>query len=137
MPMDFGMDFGGVTLSNFPALLALGTNITGFSYSQMGDPTNGGDLRFTDDNLVLLDYEIDTWDDVAETATVWVRVQQLDSGSNTDFIHMYYNNAGAGDAQNAAGVWDANHAGVFIVTAVTDKSLGSKGIRIITDSNFE
>ena len=61
----------------------------------------------TDDDGALLDYEIESWDDGAETAAIWVKVQQIDADSNTDFIHVYYNNSDASDAQNAAGVWSA------------------------------
>ena len=43
----------------------------------------GADIRFVDDDGTVLDYEIDAWDDGAETASIWVKVQQLDSGSTT------------------------------------------------------
>ena len=50
-----------------------------------------------------------------------MRVQSLEA-TNTDYIHLYYNNAVASDAQNAAGVWDANYRGVWhLDEQVTDE----------------
>ncbi|MGH7977508.1 MAG: hypothetical protein ACREC8_12725 [Limisphaerales bacterium] len=45
-------------LQDFPALVRLGTNVPGFSYSQVASPT-GRDLRFADSSgTVSLPYEI-------------------------------------------------------------------------------
>jgi autotransporter-associated beta strand protein len=50
------------TLTNFPALVVLSTNITNFSYIEFGS-TNGWDLTFQNSNeTVLLNYEIEKWD---------------------------------------------------------------------------
>ena len=106
-------------LADFPVLLRLtGTDI---DFDQI--QPNGADIRFVDSDGAELDYEIETWDDGAETATVWVRVAQLDAGSTTDFIHIYYDNPNAGDNQNAAGVWDSDYAAVYHLNeAVTDEA---------------
>ncbi|MCP4172981.1 MAG: DUF2341 domain-containing protein, partial [Fuerstiella sp.] len=98
-----------VNLTDFPVLVNLTAADVDFARIKAG----GADIRFVDDDGTALDYEIEAWDDGTETATVWVRVQQLDQASNTDFIHLYYNNAAAVDAQNAAGVWDANYESVW------------------------
>ena len=74
----------------------------------------GVDIRFVDgDDATPLDYEIEKWDDVGETATVWVNVQQIDNNSNTDFIYIYYNNTDASDDQDPAGVWNNDYEGVW------------------------
>ena len=66
---------------------------------------DGFDLRFVDSNdSTVLDYEIEKWDE-SGNSYVWVRVPQIDLSSSTDFIWMYYGNAGAANVQNAAAVW--------------------------------
>ena len=87
-------------LTDFPVLIKLDS--TTIDYSKTQD--QGQDLRFYDADGNALAHEIETWDE-AGTSYVWVKVPQIDANSNTDFVHMYYENAGAPDAQNAAGVW--------------------------------
>ncbi|MDD4869986.1 MAG: LamG domain-containing protein [Kiritimatiellae bacterium] len=51
------------TLTNFPLLVTLNTNIANFSYTQFTSPDNGGDLRFANSNETQeLNYEIEQWD---------------------------------------------------------------------------
>ncbi len=70
------------TLTDFPALVRLSTNITDFSYSQFKSDI-GGDLRFSaSDGTTELDYEIDTWDS-GGNSYVWIEVPLL-SGTTTD-----------------------------------------------------
>jgi hypothetical protein len=77
------------TLSDFPALVRIGTNVPGFAYGQLASPT-GGDLRFTDSggNRVI-PHEIDEWIP-GDVSPVWVQVPAL-SGTN-DFIWAYWGN---------------------------------------------
>ena len=49
---------------------------------------------------------------------------QIDAGSNTDSIWIYYNNAAATDAQNAAGVWPA---GIGVWHLANDPGPGGAG----------
>lgn len=52
---------------------------------------NGQDIRFCDpDTGAFLDYEIESWDDTAKKAAIWVKVPKIDADSNTDLIHLYY-----------------------------------------------
>ena len=100
----------GEALLDFPVLVSLssGDNI---DYSKTQD--QGQDIRFFDDDgTTQLSYEIERWDE-SGTSTVWVKVPQINTGSNTDFIWMYYNDPTTGDAQNATGVWDSNFTGVW------------------------
>lgn len=90
----------GVTLTNQAILVSLNGGLIDYSMTQ----NNGQDLRFVDQDGTVLDYEIETWNGPGESA-VWVRVPQIDGASSTDFIWMYYGNAGATPAQNPAGVW--------------------------------
>ena len=115
-------------LTNFPVLVSVSTaaNVD-FAKIEPG----GTDIRFVDDDdATPLAYEIEKWDDGAETATVWVKVPQIVS-SNTDFIYIYYNNPSAGDGQNPSGVWDINHVGVWHMdengAGVADEFVDSSG----------
>ncbi|MDD4531086.1 MAG: DUF2341 domain-containing protein [Candidatus Pacebacteria bacterium] len=58
------------------------------------------DLRFTSsDGTTLLNYWLESKTD-SSTATIWVKVPTLSSGSNT--IYMYYGNASAASGSNGA-----------------------------------
>lgn len=90
-------------LTNFPVRVALSSaNIT---YAQT--KANGADIRFVDPDGTSLAYEIENWD-TSGTSNVWVKVPQVDGGSNTDFIYVYYGNPAATDAQTPSSVWDAS-----------------------------
>lgn len=96
-------------LQNFPVLVAFDS--TTMDYSKIQDA--GQDLRFIDeDDQTALDYEIESWNE-SGTSYVWVKVPQIDAGSNTDFIYVYYNNPLASDAQSPAGVWGDNYRAVY------------------------
>lgn len=95
-------------LVDFPVRVALTSGT--IDYAKTLD--TGYDLRFTDSDGKLLHYEIENWNE-SGTSNVWVKVPQIDAGSTTDSIWMYYGNEGAGDGQNAAGVWSSGYSGVW------------------------
>lgn len=76
----------------------------------------GQDLRFIDaDNTTELKYEIELWDETG-TSIVWVRVPQVDAGSSTDLIWLYYNNSTASGQQSSANttaVWSNDYLAVW------------------------
>lgn len=73
----------------------------------------GQDLRFIDaDGLTPLSFEIERWIN-GDDSFIWVRVPEIDAGSVTDHIWLYYGNAGAPSTQNPAEVWAGTHAGVY------------------------
>ena len=116
------------TLTNFPALVKLSTNLTGFSYSQFEDPSGGGDLRFSSaDGTTALPYEIETWSNAADGVSyVWVRVPAL--SSPTDYIWAYWGNAAATTppAYTTNGTtWANGYEGVYHLNeSVDDESSG-------------
>ncbi|HTB85183.1 MAG TPA: DUF2341 domain-containing protein [Candidatus Sulfotelmatobacter sp.] len=90
------------TLSDFPVLVRLSTNVPGFNYNHFADPS-GGDLRFTDAGGVrVLPSEIDQWNPNGES-TVWVQVPAL-SGTNTA-IWAYWGNPAATTPPPGTNVW--------------------------------
>lgn len=55
--------------------------------------TDGSDLRVTDsDQMTLIPYWVQSYDHVAQTATIWVRVPSI-AASSTHTIYLYYGNA--------------------------------------------
>ncbi len=101
------------TLTNFPILVKLSTNLPGFSYKQFASPA-GGDLRFMDSSgTTLLNHEIDQWN-TNGTSLVWVQVPTL--SSNNSYIWAYWGDPtvtylpasstnGAVWANNSLSVW--------------------------------
>ena len=82
----------GETLSNFPALVNLNTNLPGFSYRQFASPS-GGDLRITDSGGVTpIPFEIDEWN-TSGTSVVWVSLPSL--STINDSIWLYWGNPAA------------------------------------------
>jgi hypothetical protein len=100
------------TLTNFPALVVLGTNIAGFKYSDFLAAPNG-DLRFSDATLTnKLNYEIESWD-TNGNSYVWVQVPRL--ADNSTIIWVYWNNPSASQpayTTNGA-TWTEGYAGVW------------------------
>ena len=78
-------------LTNFPALVRLGSHIDGFDYGQFGGPA-GADLRFADVAGEALNHEIETWDP-AGVCAVWVRVPEM-RGTGT-LVRAYWGHPSA------------------------------------------
>ena len=96
-------------LANFPLRVSFSAANIDYTKTQNA----GEDIRFVDaDGTTLLSHEIETWNE-SGTSEVHVKVPQIDANSNTDFIWVYYNNAGASDGQSVTGVWDTKFKGVW------------------------
>jgi autotransporter-associated beta strand protein len=99
------------TLSNFPALVIVSTNVTNFAYRQFASPL-GRDLRFSDAALNELNYEIEKWD-TNGNSFVWVQIPAL---TNNTLIYAWWGNPAAttapGYTTNGA-VWSGNYVGVW------------------------
>lgn len=65
-------------------------NSSNFSFANA--QSNGEDLRFTLTNNTLLDYWIQSYDDGAETASIYVKIPSC-SAFGTKTIYLYYGNA--------------------------------------------
>ena len=86
---------GGGTLTNFPELVVLSTNISSFSYGNFLSGSNA-DLRFTDSTgTTPLNYEIDSWN-TNGNSYVWVQVPTIASAS--DCIWAYWGRGGTNAA---------------------------------------
>jgi len=103
---------GSSTLTNFPVLIKLGSNIPNFDYADV-EAADGSDLRFTDaDRSVVLPYEIEVWDTNA-TSYIWVRVPILTSSTK---ILAFWGNSGATVSPSYTtdgSVWSEGYVGVY------------------------
>ncbi|MEM7390700.1 MAG: DUF2341 domain-containing protein [Verrucomicrobiota bacterium] len=100
------------SLTNFPALVVLGTNISGFSYSQFAS-ASGGDLRFMDGAQArALSYEVEVWNTDGDSH-IWVRVPEL-VDSNTCIFALWGNaNTNPPPSTSNGSVWDTNYVMVW------------------------
>ncbi|PLS81526.1 hypothetical protein CYG49_01880, partial [Candidatus Saccharibacteria bacterium] len=106
-------------LVNFPVRVSLSSATIDYAKTQ----NSGQDIRFTDsDGTTLLPHEIELWNE-AGTSEVWVKAPQIDSGSTTDHIWMYYNNAAAADGQDAINVWDEHSKAVWHMNEATNSTI--------------
>jgi len=75
-------------LTDYQILVQL--NSTNFDFSKANP--DGSDIRFVDeDDATKLNYWIEEWDGVNETAKIWVRASSISTGEKT--IYLYYNNS--------------------------------------------
>jgi len=92
-------------LTNVPVAVSLDDTNFDFSKAQ----ADGDDVRFIDaDDTTELDYFWEVWDSANETAIAWVEVPQIDAGSTTDSIYLYWGNNAASNAEDMNGVYTAN-----------------------------
>ena len=100
-------------LTNFPIRVSLVGSGGGQNIDYAKTQNAGQDIRFVDaDGSTVLKHEIETWNE-SGTSEVWVKVPQINSGSTTDYIWMYYNNGGASDGQDVANVWSNSYTSVW------------------------
>jgi Concanavalin A-like lectin/glucanases superfamily len=106
-------------LTNFPALVVLNTNLSGFNYASFASPT-AGDLRFKSaDGLTDLNYEIETWNPRGNSY-VWVQVPRLTNNAvilaqwgGTQTIPPACTTNGAVWTNGFVGVWHLNGLTAF------------------------
>jgi parallel beta-helix repeat protein len=111
-------NLGRGDLSDFPVLV----QIDSATATQM--MANGEDLRFVDPDGGVLAYEIEDWNP-GGTSYIWVKVPNIDAGSDTDFIWMYYDNSGVSAGEDPDEVWDTNFEAVWHLDE--DPDLGLAG----------
>ncbi|MDE0837603.1 MAG: DUF2341 domain-containing protein [Kiritimatiellae bacterium] len=111
LSMVFSPGTAGGTLTNFPALVKLSADITGFDYAQFADP-GAADLRFVNraDGAELV-YEVEQWNP-AGTSFIWVRIPALSQGTIVD---AYWGNAFVSTPAYVGdgSVWQSSYLGVW------------------------
>ena len=99
------------TLTNFPVLVVLSTNIPGFSYADFSSSA-GADLRFGTNRFSELNYEIEKWN-TNGASYVWVQVPRLADTNTT--IYAFWGRATATQptyTTNGA-TWDSSYVAVW------------------------
>ena len=96
-------------LTDFPVLVKL--NSANFDFTKAN--IDGSDIRFSDPANTPLSYEIETWNRADQQAAIWVKVPQVNPSSDSDYLQMFFGNAGATDAQSATDVWSNGYVGVW------------------------
>ena len=113
------------TLTNFPILVALSTNISGFSYTNFSY-TNGTDIRFTDSSSSQeLNFEIDQWN-TNGTSLFWVQVPII-SDTNS-YFYCYYGSKTASLLPvytTNGSTWAANYGAVWHLSQTSGNMLDS------------
>ena|GEM_PF-4844718 len=112
-------------LTSFPVLVHLTSTQSDFwdhiNSSIATDDTK--DLRFVDaDDSAELFFEAEEIDYPGQDALIWVKVPQIDAGSTTDFIYLYYGNPSGAQSSchSSHDVWDSD----FIVVQHMNESSG-------------
>ncbi len=114
MKLTFDNSASNENLVNFPVLVQLTSAHSGF-WTHINSSITANDtrdLRFVDTgDLTELYFEVEKIDYTSQDAVVWVNVPQIDTGSTTDFIYVYYGNAAAAQSayHSASDVWDSNY----------------------------
>lgn len=85
-------------VTNYEVKLTIDTsNAPSFDWSN-----NGDDMRFIDnDDMTELSFFIESFDAIAETATVWVSVPSITAMSSSD-LYLYYDNGMVSNASDAS-----------------------------------
>lgn len=92
------------TVADFPLLVRLGGWANAFDFSQAR--TDGGDIRFVDDNGHNLNYQIERWDNQRRLAELWVSMPRIAGNSAANTITLYWGNEFAGPVASGAAVFD-------------------------------
>jgi hypothetical protein len=91
-------------VTGFPVLVRLDSTHSAIFTAAKAD---GADIRFTKaNNTTRLPHHIETWDNVAKVAAIWVRVDTVYGNRNNQSVRMHWGNASAADESNGAAVFD-------------------------------
>ena len=108
----------GVTETNFPLLLRL--NSGNFDFSQTS--TDGRDIRFSSLADIPLSYQIEQWDSVNATASIWIKIPTV-TGNARQEIKMYWGKTGVSTESNGLNVFNSANGYASVVhmnESVTD-----------------
>jgi hypothetical protein len=122
---------GATTLTNFPALVVLSTNISGFNYGDFQSLTNQ-DLRFTAaDGISELNYEIESWN-TNGSSCVWLQVTNLVDTNTSVWAYWGKSDTNAPAYTTNGATWSAGYGGVWhmkegVATTVTESASTNSG----------
>jgi hypothetical protein len=97
--LSFKNSESSTNLIDFQVLVVLSSSVDPQLYSR----TSATDIRFYDGST-LLPKDTDVWNS-GGISYVWVKVPQIDAGSNTDYIYAYYGCSGPSNPDSPTSVW--------------------------------
>lgn len=112
----------GVSLEEFPVLVRLDRATFNFSQSQ----NHGEDLRFSDPTGKPLPYQIEAWDSVKGSASIWVRVPKI-LGNQKQEIRLHWGRKDAASESKGRAVFNESngYAGVWHLGETLTDEVGS------------
>jgi len=124
-------------LTNFPVAVKIDPTHSNFWATVKND---GSDVRFVDlDGVTSLPFHFEKFDSTGDDMVAWVKVPEVSPYGKTDYMWVYYGNAGASDAQNEAGTWDSSYSAIWHMKEATGPTVDdSKGANngAATGGNF-
>jgi hypothetical protein len=95
-------------LIDFPVLINL-TRAGADFWSHVSSDFN--DLRFFDSDFTELYFEVEYWNYAGKQGLAWVKIPQIDAGSASDFVWLYYGNLAppVNPYLVPANVWDSHY----------------------------
>lgn len=101
-------------LTNFPVLISsTNTDWADTSNGGYAEQSDGGDFVFTaSDNLTVLPYEIEKYDNTTGQLIAWVKVNSLANLADTT-INLYFGNATCDNQWDVAGTWSNGYNNVW------------------------
>ena len=116
------------TLTDFPVLVVLSTDISGFSYSDFQSPAHD-DLRFTDEAGTELSYEVESWDPAGKSY-VWVKLPSLVNSATK--IYAFWGMAGqTAPAYTTNGsTWTSSYVAVYHLATVGSSLSAADATRV-------
>ena len=122
-PITINHTYASDEQTNFPMLIDITDSDLALKAQADGD-----DIVFVNsDNTIQLDHQIEgTFNSTNGHLKAWIRIPTLSNTTDT-VINMYYNNSGATNTENPAGVWGVNASGIWLMdegtgTVVIDSS---------------
>ena len=94
---------GATTLTDFQVKITLNSS-TPFDFTK--SKSDGSDIRVASDNgTTLIPFWIESWDDGAQLATLWVKVPIIPASGTTNIL-LYYGNAAATSVSNGTSTFN-------------------------------
>ncbi len=115
----FNNTASSIPLVSFPILIFLNTSHPDF-WNHVN--ANYSDIRFIDDDgITELFFEMEHWDYLGKQAFIWVNIPNIDAGSTTDYIHLYYGNTHAAPSlyESPTQVWNSHYRGIWHFNEIT------------------
>gem|GEM_PF-2090209 len=112
--LNFNTTASGANVANNVTNIPLLVRLTSANFDFSAARSDGGDMLFIDKDGSRLYHQVMDFDPKNQTASVWVKVPQVDGNSKTDFMTLYYGcSACASNSQARSDSVFSAYAGVY------------------------